>query len=339
LSARGIAIDTGLDRAEEFPRFVAFWLERDPASDERLIVHALLDGPSLSGAFTFVATKRSAVVMDVAATLFFRRAVERLGIAPLTSMYWYSETNRTVADDWRGEVHDSDGLAVWNGRGEQLWRPLNNPPRVVTSSFVDDSPRGFGLLQRDRALAHYDDDQARYDLRPSAWVEPLGSWGAGMVQLVEIPTADETFDNVVVYWTPKEPTRPGASYELRYRLHWTADLPFVSELARVVSTRQGRSGYPGKRERGKGRRFAIDFEGEALKAIKKNAKVELVTNASSGARIEGALALPTPTPGRWRGVFDVHALGSEPVEMRAFLRTKNETLSETWLYQLHSQAP
>ena len=110
--------------------------------------------------------------MDIEATLFMRAAVSRFGIAPLTSMYWFSETKKETAIDWRPEVHDSDGLSMWSGNGERLWRPLNNPPRIMVSAFSDNNPRGFGLCQRDRVFDHYLDG-VYYDRRPTLWVEPM----------------------------------------------------------------------------------------------------------------------------------------------------------------------
>ncbi|MDB5736063.1 MAG: glucan biosynthesis protein, partial [Alphaproteobacteria bacterium] len=177
-SARGIAINTAGATAEEFPRFSEFWLD---ANGPVVSIHALLDGPSITGAYKFDATKNQngSVVMDVQCQLFFRAGVSRLGVAPLTSMYWYGENERRKADDWRPEIHDNDGLAIWTGKGERIWRPLVNPPQVQTNSFADDSPRGFGLMQRDRDFADYQDDGAWYEKRPGIWVEPKGSWGAG----------------------------------------------------------------------------------------------------------------------------------------------------------------
>ncbi|MBL8906185.1 MAG: glucan biosynthesis protein, partial [Rhizobiales bacterium] len=204
LSARGIAIDTALPSPEEFPRFTEFFVERDGPS---VNVYALLDGPSITGAYRIHCRKDGAVTTEVEARLFARTDIRRLGIAPLTSMFWYSELNRAGAPDWRPEVHDSDGLALWTGNGERLWRPLNNPNRVMTSSFSDRAPKGFGLLQRDRGFANYEDDGVFYERRPSVWVEPLGDWGEGAVQLVEIPTDAEIHDNIVAYWVAAKPVR------------------------------------------------------------------------------------------------------------------------------------
>ena len=183
-SARGIAINTVGPAPEEFPRFCEFWLEENGPV---VTVYALLDGPSITGAYKFDAMKDGAVVMNVHCELFFRADIARLGVAPLTSMYWYGENERPKAADWRPEIHDSDGLALWTGKGERIWRPLINPPQVQTNDFQDSAPKGFGLMQRDRDFANYQDDGAFYNRRPGIWVEPKGDWGAGAVELVEIP--------------------------------------------------------------------------------------------------------------------------------------------------------
>ncbi|HYZ25554.1 MAG TPA: glucan biosynthesis protein, partial [Geminicoccaceae bacterium] len=223
LSARGLAIDTAMPRPEEFPRFTDFWLERTPEDSARIVIYALMDSPSVAGAYRFDWQNDGGQVADIQAELFCRDQITRMGIAPLTSMFWFAESNRHLATDWRPEVHDTDGLAIWTGAGERIWRPLNNPRSVHTSSFVDDNPKGFGLLQRDRAFHNYEDDGVFYDRRPSVWIEPQGGWGRGAVQLVEIPTDDEIHDNVVAMWVPAEPVRAGQALELRYRMHWAAE--------------------------------------------------------------------------------------------------------------------
>ncbi|CAN0603063.1 unnamed protein product, partial [Ectocarpus sp. 12 AP-2014] len=187
LSARGLAIDTGLSREEEFPDFTAFWLETPAAGATDVVVHALLDSPSITGAYRFRLRPGKNMVMDISASLYPRQAIERIGIAPLTSMYQTGENDRRKANDWRPEIHDSDGLALWTGAGERLWRPLVNPRTLRVSHFRDDNPRGFGLMQRDREFSHYQDDGVFYERRPSLWVEPRQGWGSGDVVLVEIP--------------------------------------------------------------------------------------------------------------------------------------------------------
>lgn len=334
LSARGLMLDAAVGTPEEFPDFTHIWLEQG-RNAESVTVYALLDSPSVAGAFRFDMQRGKAVTMEVDKRLFVRKPVKRFGIAPLTSMYWFSETVKPTAADWRPEVHDSDGLAIWTGGGERIWRPLNNPPRTIASSFGDTNPRGFGLLQRDRAFDHYQDG-VYYERRPSLWIEPLGNWGKGAVQLIEIPTDDEIHDNIVASWIPDQPVKAGDSFAFRYKLHWLADEPYPTPLARVVATRMGNGGQPGQ-PRPKGvRKFMIEFAGDPLKSLASGVRPEAVLWASRGTfSYVFTEAVPNDVPGHWRAQFDFHAEGTDPVEMRLFLRVDGKTMSESWLYQYH----
>lgn len=333
LSARGLAIDTGLSRPEEFPRFSAFWLHGTGDDADAMIVDALLESESCTGAYRFTISKSDSIVMDVDATLFVRKDIERLGVAPLTSMFWYGEANRFEGADWRPEVHDSDGLALWTGSGERIWRPLNNPSTVRTSTFSDESPKGFGLLQRDRDFNNYQDDGAFYEKRPGVWIEPLSGWGRGEVQLVEIPTDDEIYDNIVAYWKPAEPVRVGDTLAFAYRLHWVSQEPYPPQsVARVVSTRIGRGGVPGQERKGNTKKFVIDFEGGPLDALEQRFDVEPMVDAGRGT-VGGRYVVKVVGTNRWRAFFDLDVEGSEPVELRCYLKLDGEVLSETWMYQ------
>jgi glucans biosynthesis protein len=335
LSARAAALDVAAPgKPEEFPDFTKFYIDENQAGDS-LTVYALLEGPSIAGACRVILTRGKSVTMDIDQALFLRRDVFRFGLAPMSSMFWFSETKKETAIDWRPEVHDSDGLALWMGSGERVWRPLNNPPRVITSSFLDENPRGFGLLQRDRNFDHYLDG-VFYDRRPSLWVEPKGSWGKGAVQLVEIPTDDEIHDNIVAMWVPGKPADAGSEYNLSYRLYWAAEEPFPTDLARCVATRLGNGGQPGQ-PRPKGvRKFMVEFKGRPLEALAFGEKPEPVLWASRGTfSYIFTEAVPDDVPGHWRAQFDLTVSGTDPVEMRLFLRSGDKTLSETWLYQYH----
>jgi glucans biosynthesis protein len=335
LSARGIALTPGGSGPEEFPDFVAFWFAPTPIAQDAVTVYALLDGPSLAGAYRFLMRRTKGVVMEIEKTLFFRRPVDRLGVAPLTTMYWYSETVKQAGVDWRPEVHDSDGLAMWTGAGERIWRPLNNTAHITVSSFFDQRPRGFGLLQRDRQFDHYLDG-VLYDRRPSAWVEPLGDWGRGAVELVEMPTDDEIDDNIVAYWCPEKPTRAGDSIALGYRLHWLADEPYPTPLGRCVATRLGRGGQPGLPRPDGVRKFMVEFLGGPLARLPFGVKPEPVLWSSRGKfSYVYAEAVPDDVPGHWRAQFDLTVEGQDPVEIRLFLRNDDQVLTETWLYQYH----
>ena len=339
LSARGLAVDVAVfDKIEEFPDFTHVYFETPQPGSDTVTVHALLDGPSVTGAFRFVIRRTAAVIMDIDKALFLRQDVARLGVAPLTSMYWYSETAKPTAIDWRPEIHDSDGLSLWTGMGERIWRPLNNPPRIITSAFTDERPRGFGLVQRDRNLDHYLDG-VHYDRRPTLWVEPQSDWGKGSIQLVEIPTDDEIHDNIVAMWVPAEPARAGQALEFRYRMHWVADEPYPTALARCVATRLGNGGQAGT-ARPKGvRKFMVEFLGEPLSRLSAGEIPKPILWASRGEFLNVLTeAVPNDVPGHWRTQFDLAVTGADPVEMRCYLRIGDQILTETWLYQYHPSA-
>ena len=335
LSARGLAVDTAVaTKPEEFPDFTKFYIEKPEAADT-VTVYALLDGPSVTGAYKFVLARGRGVVMDIEQTVFLRKPVVRFGLAPLTSMYWFSETLKPTAIDWRPEVHDSDGLAMWTGAGEHLWRPLNNPPHIIASAFSDENPKGFGLLQRDRRFDHYEDG-VFYEKRPSAWVEPRGPWGRGTVQLIELPTDDEIHDNIVVVWVPDKPPQPGDRIDLAYKLHWLADEPYPTDLARVVATRLGNGGQPGQ-VRPKGvRKFVVEFLGGPLAGLPAGTKPEMAVQAARGSLAGYRLVEPVPdgVAGHWRAEFDLADVhGTDPVELRLQLTIDGKVATETWLYQ------
>ncbi len=326
LSARGVTINTVVKNAsEEFPDFTRFYFE--PSDKDEMTVYALLDGPSITGAYRFLMTRGKGVLMDVDANLFLRKDVERFGIAPITSMYWFSQKDKLFQEDWRPGVHDSDGLALWTGRNEHVWRPLINPAGINVSYFEDRNPRGFGLMQRERRFSEYLDG-VHYERRPSLWVEPLGEWGEGSVELVELHTKEEIYDNVVAMWVPHKKVRAKDSYRLRYRLHWRADEPFATSLARCVATRIGRGGESANRPKGV-RKFEVEFKGLAS-GVNPEAVV-----TSTGGKISNVMteAVPDGEPGYWRAFFDVEA--QDTVEIRLYLKSNGETLTETWLYQLH----
>lgn len=240
LSARGLAIGTGSPTGEEFPVFRQFWIVTPAPADQKVVVRALLDSPSCAGAFEFEITPGETTAMQIRSTLFPRREITEIGIAPLTSMYLFGPGRRARVDDFRNGVHDSEGLQMITGEGERLWRPLNNPRRVQISAFQDMNPKGFGLSQRHRDFDHYQDDEAHYEKRPSAWVEPIDDWGAGAVVLVEIPTDSEFNDNIVAFWRPRAPLgRTDTGHQIAYRLLWSASAPDSGPLGRVVATRTG----------------------------------------------------------------------------------------------------
>lgn len=334
MSARGLAIDTASPDEEEFPRFSAFWLEKPKPGDRSLRVWALLESPSVTGAYAFVLDPGANFVMDVDIALYPRKQLDRIGIAPLTSMYQVGENDRRMGYDWRPEIHDSDGLSIHTGHGEWIWRPLVNPRELRYNSFVDNSPKGFGLLQRDRNFDHYQDDGVFYERRPSLWVEPRNEWGAGRIDLVEIPTVDETFDNIVAYWNPEEALKPGQEYLFGYRLTWGAELPLgKGELATASATRTGLGGVVGQEREYFSRRFAIDFAGGILEMLADDAGVEPEITVSRGS-VEITSARPLASIQGYRVMFDLVPDDSlEPINLSVVLKVGQEVLTETWVYQ------
>jgi periplasmic glucans biosynthesis protein len=335
LSARGVAIDTGLATPEEFPRFTEFYIEESSNPETDVVIYALMDGPSLTGAFRIEIANDDGQVMDISSVLYFRKPVERLGIAPLTSMFWYSEMNRVQAFSWRPEVHDSDGLSIVTGTGEQIWRPLNAAPRTVTSSFTDENPRGFGLIQRDREFYSYEDDGVFYNRRPSVWIEPKGEWGSGAVQLVEIPTDDEIYDNIVVYWLPAELPEAGDARAFDYRMFWGRREPHESAIARTEATRLGAGGVPGQPRPADQLKFVIDFEGDNLAGLTVEDEIEPVISAGD-VEIINPYVLPIAGEKGWRLTFDLKApTDLDTLDIRAYLALDDAPLTETWLSQIH----
>lgn len=336
LSARGIALNSGMSIPEEFPRFTEFYIEEPADGSADVVIHALMEGPSVTGAYRMatVNAEGRGQVMEISSRLFFRAPVERLGIGPLTSMFWYSETNRVLGFDWRPEVHDTDGLMMVMGNGEQIWRPLNNPSRVVTSSFYGQDIKGFGLIQRDRNYANYEDDGVFYDKRPAVWIEPLSGWGEGAVQLVEIPTNDEIYDNIVAFWNPAEKPVAGSQMQFDYRLHWGVDAPVETPLARTVATRIGAGGIPGHPRPAGHLKMVLDFEGPAVKGLGQQDGVTPEITLPEGVELVQAYTLPVVGTDRWRLIFDIAAPGVETVDMRAYLSRGGVPLTETWLGQV-----
>ncbi len=333
LSARGLALNTGEPGGEEFPIFEEFYVQRPTADSKDILIYALLDSPSVTGAYAFVVKPGPSTVIHVRGAVYQRAgtSIKSFGIAPLTSMFWFGENSPTHYGDLRPEVHDSDGLLIEHGSGEWLWRPLQNPSSVRVLSFNDGNPRGFGLVQRDRAYSNYEDVEAAYHLRPSAWVEPIGSWGQGAVRLVEIPTPDETNDNIVAFWVPEKLPAPGEPIHFQYNLHWFKEGTGGKRppAGYVVSTRSGRSLTHEKDLQ----RFWVDFDGTYLRTASPTAGIEAVVTAGQGATITHQSIEKNPFNQTWRVAFALKPDGSgKPVELRCFLKREPHILSETWSY-------
>lgn len=333
ISARGLALNTAGPVPEEFPRFTHFYLERDQHGAAEVTVYALLDSPSVTGAYRFVIRPGDTTEMDVTTRLFFRADVAEMGIAPLTSMFLYNGVNRAGFDDYRPRVHDSDGLRIVQRGGDVIWRPLNNPSRLAGSYFAENGPVSFGLHQRERDFAKYQDPEAHYEKRPSLEVVPTGNWGAGHIRLVEIPTELEVNDNIVAYFIPEGDVKAGDSREISYQLRW-GDLPesATAELAHVVETRAGAGGVSGVVNADNKRKFVIDFKGGFLSRLTDQNDVAPIVNVSGGELVNATLE-PVDDGAIWRMVLDVTAGDGGLVELSAHVAGYGQKLSETWLYQ------
>lgn len=339
LSARGLAVDTAESGGEEFPLFRDFWLLQPDKEQTTMTVVALMDSPSVSGAYRFTLAPGAPTLVDVDVALYPRTDTVKVGIAPLTSMFHHGENSTRYIDDIRPEVHDSDGLLLNSSRGDWIWRPLSNPRSLRVSSLSDNSPKGFGLLQRDRNFSHYLDAEAHYAERPSLWVTPKGEWGEGRVELVEIPTNSETNDNIVAYWVPEQPLQADTEHLFSYQLRTFGERLPTQDLAQVERTRIGWAAIPGQ-ENGpprEHRKFAIDFSNGELGNVSPKAKLQAKTHVSGGD-ITDLVVEPLPQPGTWRVAFTLIPKGEGPADMQVALTLHGQPLSEEWSYVWYPDA-
>lgn len=328
LSARGLALKTADPEGEEFPSFRAFWIEKPANDSSSIVVYALLDSPSTTGAYRFTIRPGDNTVMDVEATLFPREDLDKVGLAAGTSMFMFSSYERDQVDDFRPRVHDSDGLLMINGRGDRLWRPLRNPKNLEVSAFSDNGPIGFGLIQRNRDFNNFQDLEANYEQRPSLWVEPVGDWARGSVVLVEIPTDSEVNDNIVAYWSPSEVIPAGSEYQFAYRLLW-GEAPLAKKGEAIVeATSSGRASINGPTEK---RLFVIDYSfpnsSDNTAIQKPTAKIE-----STAGEIHNVVVSENNNNG-YRVAFELDPLDAELIELRLDLQFTDGRKAENWMYQ------
>ncbi|MCO7503728.1 glucan biosynthesis protein G [Pseudomonas sp. SD17-1] len=325
LSARGLAIDTALPSGEEFPRFTEFWVEKPKPTDKHLVIYALLDSPRSTGAYKLTLRPGTDTIVDVKSRVYLRDHVSRLGIAPLTSMFLFGGNQPSKVPNYRPALHDSEGLSIHAANGEWLWRPLNNPKHLAVSNFSVENPRGFGLLQRQREFSQFEDLDDNYQKRPSAWIEPSGDWGKGTVDLVEIPTADETNDNIVAFWSPEKLPEPGVASEFNYRLHWTIDesefhspnLGWVKQTLR--STGDVKQSNLIRQPDGS-IAFLVDFEGPVLAALPEDANVRSQVTTDDNAEVVENNLRYNPEIKGWRLTLRLKVKDpSKATEMRAAL--------------------
>lgn len=323
VSARGLAINVARPGGEEFPFFRAFYIEKPRPGSFELVVHALLDSPSCVGAYRYVINQGRSIVMDVDVTLYPRRDIPYVGMAPLTSMFLSGGASPRQFQDYRPSIHDSDGLAMLTGAGERIWRPLTNPRQLQSSAFLDNNPRGFGLSQRERQFSAYEDLDAHYEKRPTVWVEPKGQWGAGTVELIEIPVDQEIHDNIVAYWRPARSPEAQKPVAFSYRLTWGDSVPVVWSGLRTRNTRLGpvRKGL---------QQFVVDFDGPELGESKEFPVPDV--KASTGT-VQNVVIQKNSETGGFRVSFDLNPSGADLIELRLVLRMAAQAVSESWLYR------
>ncbi len=333
MSARALAVEAGTTN-EEFPFFREFWIETPEPGADQATIYALLDGPSTTGAYRFDLYPGVETAIVVSAELFPRKPNVKFGLAPLTSMFFIGEADHRFNDDFRPELHDSDGLLIHSGTGEWIWRPLRNPVKPEVSAFLDKDLRGFGLLQRDRDFDHYQDLDLAYEMRPSLWVEPRGSWGEGRVELVELPTGHETNDNIVASFVPKDSPEPGKPFTYTYRIVAGLDLTQLSPNGRVLNTWQTVAAALGSAEAPVpgSRRFIIDFTGGDLAYYLNDPQLVEVVPSTSQGTITRSFIVPNVHTKGFRAIIDVQLEPGQSTDLRAFLRTGTRALTETWTF-------
>ncbi len=333
ISARGLAIDTALSSGEEFPVFKEFWLVKPQPDDTHIVIYALLDSPSVTGAYRFEISPSTNTEMTTKMQIFAREDVKKLGIAPLTSMFYHGENSTKFFDDYRPEVHDSDGLLMQSDDNKWVWRALNNPQQLSVTSFSYTNPKGFGLAQRDRSFNNYLDTEAHYHARPSFWVQPIGEWGKGHVELVEIPTDTETNDNIVSYWVPEQALKAGDSMSFDYSLITFNAALAQQDKARVLRTRIGSAALPGEQNPPpkSHRQFTVDFTGENINQLSAELVLQADLTLSSGT-VSDKTVQQLPNNQGWRVAFKIAPEGDKPADMRLSLKLRDKEISEVWSY-------
>lgn len=322
--ARALILRPGEQRGEEIPFFRAFWIERPGPASGALVVHALLDSESLTGALRMTLRPGEMTLIDVEMTLFARQALEHIGFGCTMGTFLSGSQSRRSFDDLRAAVHEVSGVQMLSGAGEWIYRPVNNPATLQVSSFIDENPKGFGLVQRERDPAAFQDDDQRWELRPSVWMEPLGDWGTGSVQLIEIPSESDINDNIIMYWRPKQALAPGSETTIAYRQAWCWQPPEKPPLAIATRTRQGR-GSQGRR-----RRFLVEFAGENLAdpALATAARANVTTQPGA---VHNVRLWPFPDRKVVRVGFEIDPGTDSLCELRLVLQADGKPISETWL--------
>jgi glucans biosynthesis protein len=329
-SARAVALNTGVGDDEEFPAFREFWLQRPRKGDREITIYGLLDSPSLAGAARFIIRPGRETVASVKAAFFPRKTVKEFGLAPVTSMFLHGKDGRMPMRDFRPEVHDSDGLLMHNGRDEWLWQPLSPARMIRFNSFMDQDPRGFGLIQRERRFDSFQDLVAGFQDRPSVWIRPLGKWGRGAVELVQLPTNTEFLDNITAFWVPARPPEPGQSVDLDYEVVWTRDEPGPRTLGHVTASRIGRVVVEPPKEHPH-LRLVVDFGGEAVESLPAGVKLDAAVEYGKDVEFVTDNLVKNPINQTWRLVIEIADPG-KAVDLRACLKRRGQPVTETWTF-------
>jgi glucans biosynthesis protein len=344
MSARGLALDCGeLDRTEEFPIFTDWWLGKPEKEAKELTLYTILDSVSCAAAYEFKIRPGETTIADVDAVLYFREPdrilkadpgappIKTIGLAPLTSMFWFGKNTENKPDDYRPEVHNSDGLMVEMANGERLWEPLDNPLNERHQIFSASNIRGYGLMQRERSFEAYQDLFTTYQDEPSVWVEPHGTnWDNGDLHLVELYAPWEYNDNIAAFWSPKTRPAPLQPFRFSYTLYWTRELTMnFSPANKVVATRIGLC-----EPNSDARQIFIDFTGPQLNAISPTNPPVAIASCSPNAAVVANQVVWNSFEKTWRVVLKMQPKpGKDPVDLRCTLQRGNQPISETWIYQ------
>ncbi|MHA2937157.1 glucan biosynthesis protein G [Vibrio sp. RC27] len=323
VSTRGLAIDVAGEKGEEYPLFKKFWIERPSSRHQAIVVHALLDSKSVTGAYRFAIYPGAPTRMKVKAVLFPRVDIKNVGLGTLTSMFMHGGIDRSDVADYRPAVHDSEGLFMVRGNDEKLWRPLSNPRRLQVSTFMDKNPKGFGLIQPHRDFEYYQDLEAKYHLRPSIWVKPLGDWGEGSVELIEIPSDFEANDNIVAYWKPKNGLKKDQVYTFAYELTWLDSFPKSKDNVTIARTSGGKKLSEEKNE------IVIDYSHLNFDDFK---NIKISASASNNVILESRIE-PNPGVDGARVFITFSPEDTEVSEFRVQLFEDNVPIGVTWLYR------
>jgi glucans biosynthesis protein len=325
LVSRALAVRLADPKGEDVPVFRTIWIEKPSLITKALVVHAVVDSQTITGAFRFTIRPGEATIIDTECTLFARVAVDNIGLGTMSATHLLGFMDHHKFDDLRPNVSEVCGLQMLTGAGEWLWRPVANRDTLQISTFIDEKPRGFGFLVRDRAFDDYADEDQHWEKRPSLWIEPLGEWGQGGVQLIEIPSESEGNDNILCFWRPKQQLAAGSETPFAYRQFWCWNPPEQPDLARAVTSRSGRGS-------GKRRRFLVNFEGDILANAERTAGLKPTLTAGGGT-ITQVRAYPSDNNKSVRVLFEIDPGSDQSSELRLVLEAQGKAVSETWLYR------